>query len=148
MDNRQPGTRTDSLSETEERRSLLLRWLLFSEDWLVTVKRRVDMKLLLAKRSLVGTHRITPRHGMYLAMADLGERYRLSQSSWHQPRTFWYHSDMAGQWGQTVYTTLTRLEISLELQNVLWDKVVTSGMEEPVWISGQNSSSGSERVTL
>lgn len=45
---------TDSLSEAEERRDFpllcLLNWPLMSEVWLVTVERRVDMKLLLVER--------------------------------------------------------------------------------------------------
>lgn len=67
---------TDSLSETEERRDLpllcRLNWLLMSEVWLVTVERRVDMKLLLVeRRSRWRTQSRTPRHGMYLANANL-----------------------------------------------------------------------------
>lgn len=57
---------TDSLSETEERRGLLRRpnWPLMSEVWLLTVERRIDMKLLLVERSSCGlTQSRTPRHG-------------------------------------------------------------------------------------
>lgn len=67
---------TDSLSEAEESRDLAvlcrLNWLLMSEVWLVTVERRVDMKLLLVERRSRGwTQSKTPRHGMYLANAIL-----------------------------------------------------------------------------
>lgn len=65
---------TDSLSEAEERRSLLCgrNWLLMSEVWLVTVERRSDMKLLLVDCSWCGlTQSRKPRHGMYLAKANL-----------------------------------------------------------------------------
>lgn len=67
---------TDSLSDTEDKRAFPA-WCtlqLVSEDWLVKVERRVDIKLLLINRSLRGTHSSTPRHGMYFAMADLGQR--------------------------------------------------------------------------
>ncbi|KAG7280282.1 hypothetical protein CRUP_026823 [Coryphaenoides rupestris] len=54
--------RTDSLLEAEERRNFLV---LTSEVWLVTVERRVDMKLLLAERRSPGaTHSRLPRHGI------------------------------------------------------------------------------------
>ena len=50
-----------------------LKLWLMSEDWLVTVERRVDMKLLLKERSSRGrTHNRAPRQGMYLARANLG----------------------------------------------------------------------------
>lgn len=73
---------TDSLSEAEERRDLpllcRLNWLLMSEVWLVTVERRVDTKLLLLeRRSRCRTHSNMPRHGMYLANANL---YRDTES--------------------------------------------------------------------
>lgn len=43
-----------------------------SELWLVTVERRMDMKLLLVERSSCGLTRSSrPRHGMYLANANL-----------------------------------------------------------------------------
>lgn len=49
-----------------------LNWLLMSEVWLVTVERRVDMKLLLVERRSRGwTQSKMPRHGMYLANANL-----------------------------------------------------------------------------
>lgn len=49
-----------------------LNWLLMSEVWLVTVERRIDMKLLLVERSSCGlTQSRKPRHGMYLANANL-----------------------------------------------------------------------------
>lgn len=67
---------TDSLSEAEERRDLTAlvqcKRSPMSEVWLVTVDRRVDMKLLLVdRRSRLRTHSKNPRHGMYLAMAIL-----------------------------------------------------------------------------
>lgn len=76
---------THSLSEAEERRDLLLlwhlSWLLMSEVWLVTVERRVDKKLLLVeRRSRWWTQRRTPRHGMYLAKANLVEVRRSLES--------------------------------------------------------------------
>lgn len=69
-------TLTDSLSEAEESRDLPLLVLQncpdISEDWLVTVERRVDIKLLWNEwRSRLGTHNSTRRHGMYFAMANL-----------------------------------------------------------------------------
>lgn len=49
-----------------------LNWLLMSEVWLVTVERRVDMKLLLAERRSRGRMQSkAPRNGMYLASANL-----------------------------------------------------------------------------
>lgn len=65
---------TDSLSEAEERRGLL--WArncpLMSEVWLVRVERRSDMKLLLVDCSSCGRIQSKkPRHGMYLAKANL-----------------------------------------------------------------------------
>lgn len=65
---------TDSLSEADERRDLLCRlnWLLMSEVWLVTVERRIDMKLLLVERNSCGLMQSkNPRHGIYLAKANL-----------------------------------------------------------------------------
>lgn len=65
---------TDSLSEAEERRDLLCRlnWPLVSDVWLVTVERRIDMKLLLVERSSWGLMQSKKaRHGMYLAKANL-----------------------------------------------------------------------------
>lgn len=65
---------TDSLSEADERRDLLCRlnWLLMSEVWLVTVERRIDMKLLLVERNSCGLMQSKkPRPGMYLAKANL-----------------------------------------------------------------------------
>ncbi|TNN45493.1 hypothetical protein EYF80_044310 [Liparis tanakae] len=55
---------------------ILDSWLPLSEVWLVTVERRVDMKLLLAeRRSRGGTRSRMPRNGMYFANAILhGER--------------------------------------------------------------------------
>lgn len=65
---------TDSLSEAEERRGLLCgrNCPLMSEVWLVTVERRSDMKLLLVDCSSCGLIQSKkPRHGMYLAKANL-----------------------------------------------------------------------------
>ena len=81
---------TDSLSEAEERRDLTVlvrcKRSPMSDVWLVTVDRRVDMKLLLVDcRSRLRTHSKNPRHGMYLAMAILktksaGCRFRRCRS--------------------------------------------------------------------
>lgn len=77
---------TDSLSEAEERRGLLgrLNWPLMSDVWLLTVERRMDMKLLLVERNSCGPMQSRkPRHGMYLARADL---QRGRSSAWPGPR--------------------------------------------------------------
>lgn len=74
--------RTDSLSDTEDSRGFpaRCRLLLVSEEWLVTVERRVDIKLLLVNLSLWGTQSRTPRHGMYFAIADLRiEKWKLER---------------------------------------------------------------------
>lgn len=74
----QANTLTDSLSEAEESRDLPVLVLRncpdISEDWLVTVERRVDIMLLWNEwRSRLGTHNSTRRHGMYFAMANLAD---------------------------------------------------------------------------
>lgn len=78
---------TDSLSDTEDKRVFPARCrLLVSEDWLVKVERRVDIKLLLLNRSLRGTHSRTPRHGIYFAMADLKEKWFVKEGQEHWER--------------------------------------------------------------
>lgn len=75
---------TDSLSDTEDR-GVLLFWRMLlpgSETWLVTVERRVDIKLLLVKRSPWRTHSSAPRHGIYLAKADLTQHGRVEEKEW------------------------------------------------------------------
>lgn len=59
-----------------------LNWLLMLEVWLDTVERRVDMKLLLVeRRSRLRMQSKMPRHGMYLAKANLDRDREVKRSS-------------------------------------------------------------------